>query len=111
MKALAALLVLAATLTAAPAQAQPTVATGQCHTAAVEWPRGVVLFVAAADGTDCEIAMSVDCERRRAGSARMWPIHRTGWLDDGQLDVWRIRCGRRADAIGHRIDGFPIGGR
>jgi hypothetical protein len=95
-------LVLAAPTAVASAQ---TVATGQCHTASVEWPRGTVLFVAAADGTGCEIAMSVDCRRR---NGRVWSMHRTGWVDDGHLEAWRVRCGRRADATGHRIDGFPL---
>lgn len=85
-----------------------------CPTLEFEWPRGTVWFAGGADGGRCEVSLTVICRReRRDGSVRSWPVQRTEWLADGEVEAWRIRCGgpKRTDAVRFDAHSYPVRGQ
>lgn len=82
-----------------------------CPTLSFEWPRGTVWFAGGAAGGRCEFSHTVICERtRRDGTRRSWVVQDTRWLDDGEVEAWRIRCGgpKRTDAVRFDAHGYPV---
>lgn len=83
----------------------------ECPDLVFEWPRGTVWFAGGAAGGRCEFSHTVICERtRRNGLKRSWAVQDTRWLDDGEVEVWRVRCGgaKRTDAVRFSIFGGAV---